>query len=443
MPHLGQVLLAGGDAAQRSLRENALRAAGYDVAIADAADLVARARDSQANVAVLSKALDQADPFALIETLKSDAGAAALPLMLLDTDGDADRDRAVAAGVDDLVEGTADETVLAARLRPLLRLSTIHRQMVERLATAETFGVSVAPPNGVLDLDNCRVLVATGDPRTAAELQSVLAIDMSVDLETDPYVAGDRLGAECYDAVVVAHGPNEDAEAAIYLCGHIRRNPQLYNLPVLLLTHDRYFAARADAYRTGASVVQWQPADPLAIAGTIQILVRRQRRAWLLRDAMAATLTPATGDALRGIYSVEFLRAHLQRMIANDARAERPLSLAAFTIANAASVRDRFGLEAQTILLQQMADWITGLVRVEDVCARLGENRFAVILPDTPPDEAQEVIQRIVAVLGHAEFHLTEEICQAIGAWVEAGQASLQPGDTPEDLIASALTTAI
>ena len=190
--------------------------------------------------------------------------------------------------------------------------------------------------------------------------------------------------------------------------------------------------------------MQWQPADPLAIAGTIQVLVRRQRRAWLLRDAMAATLTPATGDALlRGVYSMEFLRVHLQRMIANDARAERPLSLAALTIANAASVRDRFGLEAQTILLQQMADWITGLVRVEDVCARLGENRFAVILPDTPPDEAHEVIQRIVAVLGHAEFHLTEEICQAIGAWVEAGQASLQPGDAAEDLIASALATAI
>ena len=65
--------------------------------------------------------------------------------------------------------------------------------------------------------------------------------------------------------------------------------------------------------------------------------------------------------------------------------------------------------------------------------------RFAVILPDTPEEEAREVIQRIVAVLGHAEFHLTEEICQPIGAWVEAGLANRQPGDTADGLIGKAV----
>ena len=443
MGYLGQVLLAGGDAATLSLRESALRSAGYDVTTADATNLIARARDSRASVAVLSKAIDATDPFGLIDALRSDAGAAALPLMLLDSDGETDRDRAVAAGVDDLIERGADDAMLPARLRPLFRLSTMHHQMLDRLATAATFGVSVAPPGGVLDLDNCRVLVATGDPRTAAELQSVLAIGMSVDLETDPYVAGDRLANERYDAVIVAHGPNEDAEAGIYLCGHIRRNPQLYNLPVLLLTHDRYFARPADAYRTGASVVQWQPTDPLAVASIIQVLVRRQRRAWLLRDTMAATLTPSTADTLNGVYSAAFLHAHLDRMLSHDPEAERPLSLAAFTIANATSVRVRFGIEAHDVLLQQMADWITGLVRIEDVCGWLGENRFAVILPDTPADEAQEVVQRIVAVLSHVEFHLTEEICQAVGAWVESGQATQQPGEAAEDLIAGALANAL
>ncbi len=54
-------------------------------------------------------------------------------------------------------------------------------------------------------------------------------------------------------------------------------------------------------------------------------------------------------------------------------------------------IREEFGEENAEILAHQLADWITGMTRIEDTVARVGPDAFAILLPETPEHEANRV----------------------------------------------------
>ncbi|HIJ64269.1 MAG TPA: diguanylate cyclase, partial [Rhodospirillaceae bacterium] len=80
------------------------------------------------------------------------------------------------------------------------------------------------------------------------------------------------------------------------------------------------------------------------------------------------------------------------------------------------------------------AQWITSLLRGEDLTVRYDENEFCVVLPDTPKDEAEIVMNRIAGVLAYTDFAV-KEVYQPVKVWVRAAAADLQPGDTAASLI--------
>ena len=96
---------------------------------------------------------------------------------------------------------------------------------------------------------------------------------------------------------------------------------------------------------------------------------------------------------------------------------------------------------AGDMLMGKMANWITGLVRVEDMVARMGNDELCVVLPDTPQEECTKMVHRIGAILSTSEFNLTEEVMQPVRLWVDGGCASLAPGDTAESLMQRARAT--
>lgn len=179
--------------------------------------------------------------------------------------------------------------------------------------------------------------------------------------------------------------------------------------------------------------------DAHTAAVVTERLIRRQRQRWDLRSGLMATLTEDTADPIGCIYSAEFAREHIDYLIDMCARNPRPLTLAMFNATNVPSIQHRFGDEAADLLLRQIADLLVGLVRVEDVCARLGDHRFCIVMPETTARDAEIVLERVTAVLGHAEFHLTEEICAPVGVWMQAGQTSLKAGDTTDSFIGRAI----
>ncbi len=441
MANFGTVLIAGGNLDDLESRQAALADAGYVVeTAASGADFLHKAESMRPTVALLGNNLADADPHELTRKVKNGAATAALPVMLMNTaaNGEA-REVALSSGADDYVEDGILDSVLIRRMQPLLRLATMANELHDRQATASEFGVNAGPEPVPANIEDCQVMVVAAGEDMADTVRKAAADGTTITHETNPYVAGDMLERSRYNAAVIVMDGTLDAERLLYLCTHIRNNPRLFNLPILALLKPGLATGDTELYAAGASIVHELPVASASLGLAIDLLVRRQRRRWQLRDAIAHTLTSATSGRLRGIYSSEFLRAHLARLIASRETSARSLAVIVLAIGNAPAIADRFGDEAATLLMQQMADFITGLVRIEDLCARISDIRFCVVLPDATAKQAEQVIHRISAVLGHAEFHLGEEVCAPVGVWVQAGRAILTPGKSAYDLVGHAL----
>jgi len=99
---------------------------------------------------------------------------------------------------------------------------------------------------------------------------------------------------------------------------------------------------------------------------------------------MSMTITPETTDARTGAYTFDFMRAHLESLVAAAWVRDKHLTLVFFSFPDAPGVENEFGQAAREHLLKQLSQWINAMVRVEDMVAHYTEHD---VLPDTPIDE--------------------------------------------------------
>jgi two-component system cell cycle response regulator len=446
MPHSAHVLVAAGDDFDRGRMAVMLADSGYRVsAAASGRKALGLVGELQPDIVVIGASVEDIDLSAMIEQAKAadDEHAPRVVVVASEISGTL-RGRCVMAGVDDVIEGPLEPAVMLSRLKPLCRLSTMRAELRRRAATAQAVGVdATADPPTPAGNGPCRVMVVARPGGTAERaVVSALSGGFVLTSESDPYRAGAAVEAERFDAMVlVADGKREAAEPLLYLASHLRNNPCLFNLPVMMLHSEGVFADGGDPYRHGASIALGLPLEKAALAAGIQVLVRRQRARWAMRDAFDAILhavVPARGHAA---YDEIFLRRHLQYVVDDAHCRGRHLSLAIFSLHNLEDIERRFFADAGAMLVGKVATWINGLVRCEDLVARLGPDKLCVVLPDTAPEEGVTAVQRIGAILSASDFHLTEEVMQPIRLWIDTGCASIAPGDTAQSLLDRARAT--
>lgn len=113
---------------------------------------------------------------------------------------------------------------------------------------------------------------------------------------------------------------------------------------------------------------------------------------------MAETQLQASTDSLTGLVNRRTLE-HRVRSLRGEGRA---FALVMADLDHFKDLNDTYGHETGDRALRLFSETLRRAVRVEDVVCRYGGEEFAVVLPETPNDEAAEVMSRVRTTLAGA-----------------------------------------
>ena len=128
-------------------------------------------------------------------------------------------------------------------------------------------------------------------------------------------------------------------------------------------------------------------------------------------------------DELTGTYTLDHLRAELERELHKTRRYKHPTSLLLIELV---------GLEARTPgeiddVLVRTSSFLVSNLRNVDVLFRIGELRFASLLPETPPDGAAVAAERLKALVPDvtSQYEFALDLVIAHKGWGEDGAPAI------------------
>ena len=127
-------------------------------------------------------------------------------------------------------------------------------------------------------------------------------------------------------------------------------------------------------------------------------------------------------DAKTGLYNARYFATALATEIARAARFDRPMSLIMADLDLLRDINNSYGHLAGDAVLKGIAEIFHEELRHYDVPARFGGEEFSILLPETPPEQAMEIAERIRRAVAEREFEV-ETAAEPIRATVSLGVA--------------------
>jgi two-component system cell cycle response regulator len=146
----------------------------------------------------------------------------------------------------------------------------------------------------------------------------------------------------------------------------------------------------------------------------------------------------AISDALTEVHNHRYLIEFLEREVARSVRHHRPLALVLIDIDFFKAINDQLGHLAGDYALRELAGIVKTSVRKEELFARYGGEEFALVLPETPLDEARNAAERLRAAVEAHPFRYDDQpfsLTISLGGTVTEGD---NESLTPSDLIREA-----
>ena len=128
-------------------------------------------------------------------------------------------------------------------------------------------------------------------------------------------------------------------------------------------------------------------------------------------------------DPKTGLFNARYFASALTEELGRAQRFERPLSLIMADLDLLREINNTYGHLAGDAVLKGIAEVFRAELRHYDVPARFGGEEFSILLPETPPEQALEIAERIRRAIAERLFDV-ETSSEPIRATVSIGVAS-------------------
>ena len=131
--------------------------------------------------------------------------------------------------------------------------------------------------------------------------------------------------------------------------------------------------------------------DVLASAGQLRLPILMEY------EELRKLQINATTDALTGLYNRRFFEDYFEKELNRSIRYNHKLALVVFDLHRFKDVNDKFGHPQGDALLQMAASTLRKSLRTSDYAFRIGGDEFALLLPQSDPEQAAALSRRLRA----------------------------------------------
>jgi two-component system, cell cycle response regulator len=284
--------------------------------------------------------------------------------------------------------------------------------------------------------DETRVLVVQAEPSERAFQKSLFAeAGMSVIEAVSGSEALDYLATDRPDLVVLGRMlPDMDG---LDLLPRFKSS-ELDFVPVLVASHRSETAERVRGLQLGADDYVSRPCDPAELLARARALLRTKQTHDKIRKLQLTLEQMVVSDPLTGLHNRRFLMDRLLQEMQRADRHGEPLAFAMIDLDGFKPINDLYGHVLGDKVLRAVGNAISRSIRVSDIAARYGGDEFAVILPQTPPEGAMRVCERLLRAISEAGFQDDSGKMCRVTASLGLAYYPADDVETPEDLVHSA-----
>lgn len=344
------------------------------------------------------------DGFEVCERLKSNPKTSHIPVVMVTAlDQPADRVRGLRAGADDFLTKPVNDMQLMARVKSLVRLKMLSDELRLRAETARTIGTDISSPR---EDEPASILLVDGRANSQERIARALKPVADITAMNDPQAAIFEAAEGSYDLIIV--NSNFDDYDPLRLCSQIRSLERSRFIPILLVVDAGGEAMVVRALELGVNDYILRPVDPNELLVRALTQVRRKRYNDRLRESVNQTIELAVTDSLTGLNNRRYLDRHLKLLFDRAIARGRTLSICITDIDRFKSVNDTYGHDAGDEVLKEFAARVRSTVRGADLACRFGGEEFVVVMPDTSPETAAAVAERLRFIVENQPFVLKQ-----------------------------------
>ncbi|HKU54352.1 MAG TPA: diguanylate cyclase, partial [Rhizomicrobium sp.] len=207
------------------------------------------------------------------------------------------------------------------------------------------------------------------------------------------------------------------------------------HVPILVVVSDGDRRKLTQALEMGVNDYLTRPVDKNELVARVRTQLRKKRYADRLRHNVQLSLEMAITDQLTGLHNRRYMSRHLDTLLANAKKSERPLAFVIMDIDHFKLVNDTHGHDIGDEVLKEFASRIAANTRGIDLACRYGGEEFVVVMPDTDTAFAYSIAERLRQSIETTPVKISRPP-GALNITISIGIAKLESAsDTAEQLL--------